>query len=89
MVKLIQNIPRENDGEQHKIIIKTTTFAKYRESNKDDILDLAEKHYENLVESLTNNAINTAATSLLLQSRIIVAAFITTFPNSDQMIPTE
>jgi hypothetical protein len=25
-VKLIQNIPRENDGEQHKIIMKTTTL---------------------------------------------------------------
>jgi hypothetical protein len=29
----------------------------------DNILDLAEKHYENLVEALTNNAIATASSN--------------------------
>ena len=39
-----------------KIIAHNIT--KYLESNKFNILDLAEKQYENLVEELTNNAIN-------------------------------
>ena len=80
MVKLNQNMSSPNDGEQHKDNNANNNIVKYRESNTDNILDLAEKHYENIVESLTNNAINTAATSLLLQSRIIVAAFIIHIP---------
>jgi hypothetical protein len=31
--------------------------------NKDILLDLSEKHYENLVEALTNNAIGVASSS--------------------------
>jgi hypothetical protein len=58
MVKLNQNIFSPNDGEQHKNNNENNNIIKYRESNKDNILDLAEKHYENNVESLTNNAIN-------------------------------
>jgi hypothetical protein len=58
MVKLIQNIPSANDSEQYN-----NNIIKYLESNKDKILDLAEKNYENLVEELTNSAIKTAAVS--------------------------
>jgi hypothetical protein len=56
MVKLIQNIPSANDGEQDK-----DNITKYLESNKDSLLDLAEKNYENLVEELTDNAIATVS----------------------------
>jgi hypothetical protein len=58
MVKLIQNMPSANDGKHND-----NNIAKYIESNKDKILDLAEKHYENLVEALTNNAIDTVVGS--------------------------
>jgi DNA-binding CsgD family transcriptional regulator len=61
MVNLIQNIPSANDGEQHK---DNNSITKYLEFNKDRILTLTEKNYENLVEALTNNAINTATSSL-------------------------
>jgi len=61
MVKLIQNISTTNDGEQYKD--DNNNITKYLEFNKNSILHLAEKHYENLVESLTNIAINTAAHS--------------------------
>ncbi|HEX5904668.1 MAG TPA: hypothetical protein VFY50_01330 [Candidatus Nitrosocosmicus sp.] len=61
MIKLIQNMSSANDGEQYK---ENNNIVKYLEFNKDSILDLAEKHYENLVEALTNSAIsNTAASS--------------------------
>ena len=59
MVKLIQNIPCANDGE-HK---DNYNIIKYLQSNKDSILDLAEKNYQNLVEALTNNTINNAVAS--------------------------
>ena len=58
MVKLIQNIPSANDGEQHTD--DNNNIAKYIGSNKDRILALTEKNYENLVEVFTNNVINTA-----------------------------
>jgi CCR4-NOT transcriptional regulation complex NOT5 subunit len=58
MVKLIQNIPSVSDGEQYN-----NSITKYLESNKDNLLDLAEKNYENLVEALTNDVINNAMTS--------------------------
>jgi hypothetical protein len=61
MVRLIQNIPCANDGEQHKD--NDNSITQYLESNKYSILGLAEKNYENLVEVLTNSAINTAANS--------------------------
>jgi len=61
MVKLIQNIPSANDGEQNKD--NDINISQYFESNKDSILGLAEKNYENLLEVLTNSAINTAANS--------------------------
>jgi hypothetical protein len=59
MVKLIQNIPCANDGEQHKD--NHINITQYFECNKDSVLYLAEKHYENFVETVTNHAIKTAA----------------------------
>jgi hypothetical protein len=59
MVNVIYNIPRANDGEQYK----DNNITKYLELNKDILLDLSEKHYENLVEALTNNAIGSASYS--------------------------
>jgi transposase len=59
LVKLIQNIPSTND-EEHK---DNNNIIKYLESNKDRIMDLVEKNYENLVEELTNNTINIAVAS--------------------------
>ncbi len=59
MFKLIQNAPRANDGEQYKD--NNNNITKYLELNKDRILNLGEKNYENLVEAFTNNAIDTAA----------------------------
>jgi metal-dependent amidase/aminoacylase/carboxypeptidase family protein len=60
MIKLIQNISRANDGEQHK---DNNNIIKYLESYKNNILDLAEKHYENLIEALTNNTLSKAGAS--------------------------
>jgi DNA-binding CsgD family transcriptional regulator len=57
MANLIYNIPSVNDGEQYKDNNDNNNIVKYLESNKDSILGLAEKQYENLVEALTNNAI--------------------------------
>ena len=61
MVNLIQNMTTTNDREHNKD--NNNNITKYLESNKDRILDLAEKHYENLVKALTNNAIDDAATA--------------------------
>jgi hypothetical protein len=60
MVKLIHNIPGANDGEQYKD--NNYNIINYLELNKDRILNLGKKNHENLVEELTNNAIDTAAT---------------------------
>jgi DNA-binding CsgD family transcriptional regulator len=57
MIKLMYNIPMANDGEQHK---DNNNITKYLEHNKNSLIDLAEKNYENLVEALTNNAIDSA-----------------------------
>ena len=43
-----------NDGKQQKYN-NNDNAIKYLEFNKDKILDLVEKNYENLVEALTNN----------------------------------
>jgi hypothetical protein len=61
MIKLIQNIPGVIDGEQHKD--NDINIIQYFESKKDKILNLTEKHFENLVEALTNNIVNTASSS--------------------------
>jgi hypothetical protein len=59
MVKLIQNMTNPNDGEQYRG--NNNNIVQYLESNKDRLLYLTEKHYENLVDALTNNAISSAA----------------------------
>ncbi|HKG30944.1 MAG TPA: hypothetical protein VKA91_06700, partial [Nitrososphaeraceae archaeon] len=74
MVKIIQNMPSANDGE-HK---DNNNIVKYLQSNKDSILDLAEKNYESLVEALTNNAINSAASS---SNFTLSLSSSSTFPN--------
>jgi hypothetical protein len=61
MIKIIYNIPTGNDCEQH--IDNNNNITKYLELNKDKILNLGEKHYENLVEELTNNAISASSSS--------------------------
>ena len=61
MVKLIQNTPHASDSEQGKE--NDININKYLEFNRDRIMDLAEKNYQNLVEALVNNAINSAASS--------------------------
>ncbi len=58
MLKLIQNMPNVNDDEQYND--NNNNITQYVEFNKDRILNLAEKNYENIVEALTNNAIDTA-----------------------------
>jgi hypothetical protein len=74
MVKLIKNIPGVIDGEQYKD--NHINIAKYLELNKDRILNLGEKNYVNLIEALTNNAIDIASSSnptlSLLQSQSTV-----------------
>jgi hypothetical protein len=57
MGKLIQNMPTVNTGYKDN----SNNITKYLELNKDNLLNLAEKNYENLVEAFTNNAIDTAA----------------------------
>ena len=60
-VDLIYSAPSANDGEQNKD--DNNYIANHLESNKDRILELAEKNFENLVEALTNNAIATASSN--------------------------
>ena len=70
------------DNRQHNV-------TKYLESNKNSLLDLAEKYYENLVEALTNNAINTgpASSNLTLS---LPQSLSPTFPTLlIKVIPTE
>jgi hypothetical protein len=55
-VKLIQNIPSAADDDND-----SNNITKYFEINRHSLLNLGEKNYENLVEELTNNAINTVA----------------------------
>jgi hypothetical protein len=80
LVKLIQNIPSANDVEQHKD--NNNSITKYLESNKDKILDLAKKNYENLVEALTNNAIATASSNPTLSSSLS-SPFVDSYNQSD------
>jgi ABC-type phosphate/phosphonate transport system substrate-binding protein len=61
MANLIYSIPTANNGEQYED--NNNNITKYLELNKGTISHLAEKNYENLVEALTNNAINSAVTS--------------------------
>jgi hypothetical protein len=61
MVKLIQNITGANDGGQYKD--NHINITQYFESNKDRILNLGEKNYENLVEVLINSTIIAASSN--------------------------
>jgi hypothetical protein len=65
MINIIYKILTANDAKQHKDDNNDNNgnAIKYLESNKDNILDLAEKHYENLVEALTNDSISRSASS--------------------------
>ncbi len=60
MINLIYNIPTVNDGEYKG---NNNNITNYLELNKDRILNLGEKNYENLVEALTNNTINSDVAS--------------------------
>ena len=58
----------------------SNNITKYLEFNKDTVLDLTEKNYENLVEALTNNAVNSAAASSLSNPTLSLP-HPSTFPN--------
>src|SRR5215213_4953002 len=56
MINIIYKIQATSDHQQHKND-NNDNAIKYLEFNNDALLDLAEKHYESLVKTLTNNAI--------------------------------
>jgi hypothetical protein len=58
------NDRRHNDNDDNDNAIKCL------ESNKDNILDLTEKHYENIVEALTKDAIDIATSASSLNSTL-------------------
>ena len=68
-----------NDGEKHKDN-DNNVVTKYLKSNKDHILNLGEKNYENLVEALTNNAINAVDASSSLNPTLSLPQSSSTFP---------
>jgi hypothetical protein len=74
MANLIYNIPTTNDGEQHKDD-NNNNAIKYLEVNKNSLSDLAEKHYENLVEALTNNAVDNTSPNPTLSSSTFPSSF--------------
>jgi hypothetical protein len=59
MVKLIQNMPAANTGYKDN----NNSIAQYLEFNKNSILNLGEKNYENLVEALAKNVIDAVGPS--------------------------
>jgi hypothetical protein len=63
MINITYKILTTNYREQYKDNNNNDNAIKYLQPNNDNILDLAEKHYENLVEALTNNAINVSSSS--------------------------
>ena len=65
-------------------IMTTIMLANTLKSNKDRIIGLSEKNYENLVEALINNAINNA-TAACSNPTLSLPQSSSTFPNlSDQ-----
>jgi hypothetical protein len=67
MVNLIYSIPiNANNGEQHKD--NNNNSIECIEANKDRLLDLAQKHFGNLVEVLTINAIDNTSPNPTLSS---------------------
>jgi hypothetical protein len=79
MIKLIQNMPSAIDGEQYK---DNNNITRYLELNKNRILNLSEKHYENLVEALTNNAIDIAGAFSSSNPILSLPQSSSAFPNS-------
>ncbi|HKG87162.1 MAG TPA: hypothetical protein VKA95_02460 [Nitrososphaeraceae archaeon] len=78
MVKLIYNIASGNNDDHND----NNNIIKYLESNKDRLLDLAEKNYENLIEALANNAIHIAASaSSSLNPTLSLPQQSSVFPN--------
>src|SRR5918994_1890925 len=59
MASLIYSIPTANNSQQDKD--NSNNITKCLEFNKDSIGGLVEKNYQNLIEALTNNSIDTAA----------------------------
>jgi DNA-binding TFAR19-related protein (PDSD5 family) len=78
MVKLIHNISGVIDGEQNK---DNNNITKYLELNKDRILNLGEKNYENLVEALTNDFISSVATSCASNPALSLPSSSSTLPS--------
>jgi dihydroorotase len=62
MINIIYKILTTNDRKQYKIIITTITLSNIFNPIMITYY-LAEKHYENLVEALTNNAINASSSN--------------------------
>ena len=62
MVNLIYSTSIANSSEQQKDD-NSNNITKYLNVNKDRLLDLMEKNYENLVEALTNDSISSVAAS--------------------------
>jgi hypothetical protein len=79
MTNLIHKIATTNDGQQHKDD-NNNNAIKYLEVNKNSLSDLAEKHYENLVEALTNNAVDNTSPNPTLSSS---STFPSSFDQSD------
>jgi hypothetical protein len=79
MINIIYKIPTANNSDKHKDI-NNDNVIKHLESNKDSILDLAEKHYEYLVEALTNNAISVEDYSLSSSPDNTMLSSSSTFP---------
>ena len=84
IINIIYKILTANDGEKNRD--DNDNVTKYLESNKDNILDLTEKHYENIVEALTNKFIGTTITASPSSSPTLsLPQSSSTFPNlSDQ-----
>ena len=88
LVNVIHKIPTMNDSEQRKDI--DINITKYLEFNKDNLLDLAEKNYEDLVEVLTNNAIDTVITESSSNPTLALPQSLLTYSNpSNHIIHTE
>jgi hypothetical protein len=85
MANLIHNIPTAND-EYHRDN-NNNNITKYFELNKNSLIDLAEKNYENLVEAFTKNAIHIATSvSSSTNPTLSLPQSSSTFPNSFDQI---
>jgi hypothetical protein len=89
MVNLIQNIASANDGEQYKD--NNNNISRHLEFNKNSLLYLAEKNYEDLVEVLTNNDRDTVITESSSNPTLaLLPQSLLTYPDpSNQIIHTE